>query len=281
MNLVVVTGARGLLGRALVIAFRAVGDRVVGLTHSDIDLELPSSLERISEIHPDVVVNAAAWTDVDGCARDPERAMRINGTGAGLLADAAARVGAAVVQLSTNEVFDGREARPYAEDDAPNPVNPYGRAKLVGEQAVADATDRHLVIRTAWLFNSERGFPARIRTGAERAMAADEPLAVVADEWGNPTPVSALATAIVIAAQLISTTQVWRTVHLAGEPPISRLGWAREVLADLPVRLKPISQAEYPRLSRVPPHAVLALDRARALGLPAIDWRLTTTHAAP
>ena len=280
MSVVGVTGAGGLLGRQLVAAFEAAGDRVVGLAHPEIDLERPDSLAVIAEAGPDLVVNAAAWTDVDGCARNPERAMRVNGAGPGLVAEQAARAGASVVQISTNEVFDGSREQAYAEDDEPNPINPYGAAKLAGERAVAAATDRHLVIRTAWLFGPERGFPARIRAAALRAVEADDLLSVVEDEWGNPTPVASLATAIVAAWRLIGTPDHPRVLHLAGEPPATRLDWAREILADLPVRVEPIRQADYPRPSRVPPRAVLAVDRARALGLPAIDWRAAMAEAA-
>ena len=278
MSRVVVTGAAGLLGRELVRTFAAAGHEVMPLTHREIDLLHPSSLERISASRPEIVVNAAAWTDVDGCARDPERALRINGDGAGHVANASA--GALVVQISTNEVFDGARHEPYAEGDEPNPVNPYGASKLAGEEGVARATDRHLVIRTAWLFGPHRGFPARLRAAAERASAAGQPLRVVEDEWGNPTPVGPLAKAIVTAAERIGPKSGPRVLHLAGEPPTSRLAWARDVLADLPVELRPITQAEYERPSHVPPRAVLDMSRARALGLPVMDWRPRPTEVA-
>lgn len=275
MSHVVVTGAAGLLGRELVVAFRRAGNEVTPLTHLEISLLAPSSLERITAARPDIVVNAAAWTDVDGCARDPNRALRINGDGAGRVGAVAAAARALVVQISTNEVFDGARDEPYAEDDTPNPINPYGASKLAGEEAVSRSTDRHLVIRTAWLFGPDRGFPARIRAAAERAMRAVQPLRVVEDEWGNPTPVGPLAEVIVAVVECIGPEDGPRVLHLAGNPPASRLAWAQEVLADLPVELRPIMQADYERPSRVPPRAVLDMSRARALGIPSLDWRAT------
>lgn len=275
MSRVVVTGAAGLLGRELCEAFAADGHEVIGLTHADIDLGEPASLGRITEARPDVIVNAAAWTDVDGCARDAERAMRINGRGPAAVGAVAARAGALMIQISTNEVFDGSEERPYAEDDAPNPINPYGQSKLAGERAVMGATDRHLIVRTAWLFGPNRGFPARIRAAAERAQETGDPLRVVEDEWGNPTPAPSLAHALVAAVAMAGDRSDLRVLHLAGEPPASRFRWAQDVLADHPVAIRPVSQAEFPRASTVPHHAVLATDLARALGLPDITW-----HAA-
>lgn len=272
MTRVVIVGAGGLLGRALCEAFEASGDEVVGLTHADVDLTDPGSFKAIRTIWPGVVVNAAAWTDVDGCARDPDRAMRINGVGPGILAEAAAAAGALVIQVSTNEVFDGLERRAYAEGDATNPINPYGASKLAGERAVAEVTDRHLIVRTAWLFGPDRGFPVRITAAADRAAASGEPLAVVEDEWGNPTPVRELATVIAAATSLAMADPGLRVLHLAGEPPTTRYAWAAEILADHPATIRPTRQAEFVRDSRVPPHAVLALDRAHSLGLPAIRW---------
>ncbi len=183
-----ITGAVGQLGTELVRAFAAAGDEVLALARPEFDITRPADLKRLTAWRPDVVVNSAAWTDVDGCARDPERAMRINGEAAGAVAAAGAAAGALSVQISTNEVFDGELDRPYAEDDEPSPINPYGASKLAGERAVATANPRHLIVRTAWLFGPRgTNFVTKILAAAERARAAGEPLRVVDDEWGNPT----------------------------------------------------------------------------------------------
>ncbi len=273
MTRVVVIGAAGLLGRELCGAFLKSGHEVIPLTRADVDLADPASLGPIRTARADIVINAAAWTDVDGCARDPDRAQLINGAGPGGVAGASAEGGALMIQVSTNEVFDGREERTYAENDVPNPINPYGASKAAGERAVMAATDRHLIVRTAWLFGPDRGFPARIRQAADRAHSSGESLRVVDDEWGNPTLASSLAAAMVDAAQLALGSPALRVLHLAGSPPATRWEWAQQILAHHPVDIRAIHHVEYVRASAVPYHAVLALDLARSLGLAEIDWR--------
>lgn len=118
--------------------------------------------------------------------------MRINGDGAGRVADEAERIGALAIQISSNEVFAGAPGVAYGEDDEPGPINPYGVSKLLGERAVADAATRYLLVRTAWVHSPTRGFPARIAAAAEHARSSGEPLRIVDDEWGNPTPVASL-----------------------------------------------------------------------------------------
>lgn len=270
---VAITGAAGQLGRELVRAFGAGGDDVLALARPDFDLTDAAHLERLTSWGPDVVVNAAAWTDVDGCARDPERAMAINGDGAGAVARAAADAGALIVQVSTNEVFDGSLDRPYVEEDTPNPINPYGASKLRGEELVAGAAPQHLIVRTAWLYGGSAGFPSRIRAAADRMMAERSPLRVVADEFGNPTHVAWLATAL--EGVLGNDDPVRGVLHLAGVPPVSRYEWAEVVVNDLPVRVEPIESSEYPRASRVPLRAILDVARAGRLDLlEGADWRL-------
>jgi dTDP-4-dehydrorhamnose reductase len=272
---VAITGAAGQLGRELVHAFGDAGDDVLELSRPAFDLTDVAHLERIRSWRPDVVVNAAAWTDVDACAREPERALLINGSAAGAVAGAAALAGALAVQISTNEVFDGTLDRAYVEDDVANPINPYGASKLAGERAVAAADVEHLVGRTAWLYGpGSRNFPGKIRGAAERMLAEGRPLRVVADEWGNPTDVRWLSTAV---RDLVGLTMAgaagFGIHHLAGQPATSRLDWAREILRDSPVAIEPMRLEDYHRDSRVPARAVLDVSKAAALGIPAFDWR--------
>lgn len=267
---VAVIGATGQLGHQLIRAYRAGGHDVIGLSRSDFDITDPSHMPRLSDWRPALVVNAAAWADVDGCARDPQRAMRVNGHAPGMLAEAAAAAGASIVQVSTNEVFDGSAQRPYAEDDEPNPINAYGAAKLEGERRVAAANPRHLIVRTAWLFCGRiSGFPSRIARAARSAAEAGRPLPVVADEIGNPTPAPWLASAMAE----VSVQGMTGVLHLAGEPAISRYDLATAILGREPVELVPISSSEYARPSRVPLRAVLSTARATALGIQPGDWR--------
>lgn len=276
---VVITGAAGQLGRQLVATFQEAGWQIMdAASHQDLDILSTDSYRRIEQWAPDVVVNAAAWTDVDGCARDPERAMQVNGEAAGALAEAAARVGALSVQVSTNEVFAGAADKSYAEDDEPAPPNPYGASKLRGELATAAANARHIIVRTAWIFGpGGRNFVSKILDVARRTTPG-QPLRVVRDETGNPTWAPDLATSVrqLVTARLEGRASA-RLLHLAGEPAVSRFDWAREIVAAVPgCKIVPISLSEYPRPSRVPPHAVLSMDRARALGLAPSDWRPAT-----
>jgi dTDP-4-dehydrorhamnose reductase len=274
---VIVTGAAGQLGRQLVRAFADAGDEVIGLTRADLDLADPMIEERIASLAPQIVVNSAAWTDVDGCARDPERAMLLNGIAPGRMAAGAARADALFVQISTNEVFDGSAEEAYAEDDAPNPISPYGVSKLGGERAVAAAAKRFLIVRTAWLFGpGGSNFVTKILAAAGRAAASGEPLRVVADEWGNPTWTPALASALVSV-----TREPFRhagILHVAGVPGCTRWDWAAVVLnaAGLRTPMDRVSSRDYLRSSTPPLRAVLATSRADAIGIVVGDWRLVT-----
>jgi dTDP-4-dehydrorhamnose reductase len=268
---VVVTGARGQLGRQLVSAFGDTGYQVTGLDHATLDIAGAAAPDQLRRLEPAVVINAAAWTDVDGCVRDPQRALELNGAAPGRLARATADGGALFVQISTNEVFDGQAEGPYTENDPTSPINPYAASKLAGEEAVAQAGGEHLIVRTAWVFGpGGTNFPSRILPAALGARDRGEPLRVVADERGNPTWAPDLALRIRTAVEM----GLRGVLHLAGEPPASRFEWASAVLRELPgVQLLPVTQAEYLRASAVPPRAVLDMSRARAAGLAPMDWR--------
>ena len=278
---IAVTGASGQLGRQVLRVFEEAGWRTVGLSHDRLDVTDPRRLGELRDWAPDVVVNCAAWTDVDGCARDPDRATAINGTAAGAVAEAAAYGGGLMVQISTNEVFDGSAPDPYTEDDEPSPVNPYGASKLLGERLVALSAPRHLIVRTAWIFGpGGRNFPAKMIEVARRHAAAGEAARVVADEYGNPTWAPDLAQGILVAIGAVQAGYLSGSIlHVAGAPPASRYEWAQAILADAPgLQLVPISLSEYQRPSRVPPRAVLATERASALGIPPSDWRSATAR---
>lgn len=269
---VAIAGAAGQLGSQLVAAFSSAGNVVLGIARPEFDLALAVDLERVVAWQPDVVVNAAAWTDVDACARDPGQANRVNGAMAGNLAEVAARTDALFIQVSTNEVFDGTLPRPYVEDDAPNPLNPYGSSKLLGERLVASVARRLVIVRTAWIYGGPSSFPNKIRRAAAQAAAEQRPLRVVADEFGNPTPAGDLADRIASLTEM--RTELPRILHLAGEPPTSRFDWASRVLAadGSRQRVEPIAASAYSRVSKPPLRAVLDTSRARGLGLEPIPW---------
>lgn len=275
---VAITGAAGQLGRELVRGFTGAGDEVLPLARPDFDLTSAHDLARMAAWRPQVVVNAAAWTDVDACARDPDRAMRINGEAAGAVARAAAEIGALAVQVSTNEVFDGTLDQAYVEEDEPHPINPYGASKLAGERLAARENSRHLIVRTAWVFGPDSGFPTRIRAAADRMLREGKPLRVVADEWGNPTPTRWLAGAIVELIRLEAISGLSGVHHAVGQPPTSRLDWARHELGGHGVEIQPMALADYRRDTRVPPRAVLDTGRIERLGLEVGDWRAASSR---
>ncbi len=206
---VAVTGAGGRLGRALVAAlaeapFTGLGGPIAW-TRADFDLDTPLTIHALLDRdRPEAVVSVAAWTDVDGCARQPDLARRRNAEAVHVLAEATAARDIDLVHVSTNEVFDGRrtDGRGYALADSANPINPYGASKLEGE-IVATAAYRGReaqlgIVRTAWLYGPPgNDFPTKILAAADRARSTGEPLKVVGDEHGSPTYAHDLAEAIV------------------------------------------------------------------------------------
>jgi dTDP-4-dehydrorhamnose reductase len=192
---IVVTGAGGMLGQAVVDAANAVHHEVAALTRSDLDItDLASVIRSFERELPALVVNCAAWTDVDGAESDEDGAFAINEDGAGNVAAAAARVGARVIHISTDYVFDGSKKEPYIESDETGPIGAYGRSKLAGEIAVREANPRHLIIRTSWLFG--HGGKNFVDTMLRLATEQNE-VVVVTDQFGCPTYAGHLADAIV------------------------------------------------------------------------------------
>ena len=266
---VAVTGSSGRLGRALV---QALADAPftgpagpTAWTRADFDLDAPDGAAAlIDRDRPEVVVHAAAWTDVDGCAREPALALRRNADATGMLARACAERGVDFVAISTNEVFDGArtDRTPYAPGDAPSPPNPYGASKAAGEAAAvaafADADAIVGIVRTAWLYGPPgHDFPRKILDAAERARTAGEPLRVVDDEWGTPSYAADVADGIV---ELLADNAHAGIHHLVGGGIATRADWARDVLARLDVRvpIEPVPAATWWRPSAAPPWGVLA-----------------------
>ncbi len=266
---VAVTGSGGRLGRALLAA---LGDAPftgpfgpIGWTRADFDLDHPAGTGALLDRdRPEVVVHAAAWTDVDGCARDPELAQRRNGDATGTLADACAARGLDLVVVSTNEVFDGRrtDGRGYRPTDPVGPINAYGASKLAGEEAVRRAYAGRsgvqlAIVRTAWLFGpGAPDFPTKILLAADRAQAAGEPLRAVGDEWGSPTYVADLAEAVV---EFLGSGTFAGTHHVVNGLFATRADWARYVVAraGLEVEVVDVPAASWRRPSTPPRWGVL------------------------
>ncbi|MBI4674717.1 MAG: dTDP-4-dehydrorhamnose reductase [Chloroflexi bacterium] len=248
---IAITGSDGQLGRALTRVLETQ-HQVIALPRPEFDITDRANIARLAELAPEVVIQCAAMTDVDGAARDPVAAFRVNAFGAQNVALACQRCDAALVYISTNEVFDGNKPTPYLEFDAPNPVNAYGKSKLAGEWYVQHLLEKFYVVRTAWLYGKGGGkFPDKILELAARQPVLD----VVRDEIGSPTYVPDLADAL---AQLVLTEQ-YGVYHLVNAGSCSRYEWAVEILrmADMPRPVKPITRAEYSRASTPPPNGAL------------------------
>jgi len=265
---IVITGAIGRLGSKLVELLSHDHD-VSGIDYDQLDItDFMAARTIISDLDPDVVIHCAAWTDVDGCARDPEKAIRINGHGAQNIALAAANVDAPIVYVSTNEVFYGQLNRPYLEYDMPNPANSYGYSKMVGERAVAEINQKHYIVRTSWLF--AHGGKNFIHSIINAAQSGDH-LRVVTDEVANPTYNDDLAVAI---TKLIRTER-YGIYHLTNEGACSRYTFARHVLDTAgfdDVFIEPISSKEWPRASVPPAYTALTNLAGEMLGITLRPW---------
>jgi dTDP-4-dehydrorhamnose reductase len=270
---VLITGGKGQLGRELQRTLRLQSDRpeFLALDLPELDVTDADAVERaIGQARPDLVIHAAALTDTSLCEEDPDLATRVNGQGALHVAEACRRVDAAMVYVSTNEVFDGARREPYGESDEPRPVNAYGRSKLEGERLVQGTLPRHYVVRTAWLY-AEGGsnFPAKVLRLAE----GRRELSMVTDEVATPTWARDLAPAIIrLAAQ-----PAYGTYHLTNAGYCSRYEWAAEVLrlagppwAD--VTLRPITSAEFSGGPPKPPFSALRNEAAARLGITLRPW---------
>jgi len=263
-----ITGHKGQLGRALYAVLAE--HTLTGCDLPELDITDREAIgAAVADFAPDVVIHAAAWTHVDGCARDPERAYRVNALGTQNVALACAEAGAAMVYISTNEVFDGEATEPYREWDPPHPINPYGRSKAAGEWFVRHLLTRFYIVRTAWLYApGGRNFPHRIIQLADERGA----LRVVTDEVGNPTYAPDLAKAI---AALIRT-DAYGVYHLTNAGYCSRYDFAREILrvsGREHVPVEPITLAEFQRASTPPRFAPLANTAAAALGITLRPWQ--------
>lgn len=275
---ILVTGANGRLGSAMIQRLGA--HTIIPIVGDDSDSGVFVEITNYQEVRhfmqvtqPDLVIHTAAWTDVDGCARDPHKALRVNGVGAHYVAVAAAQVGAAILHISTNEVFDGNASTPYHEYATHNPVNAYARSKAYAEQAVIRVNPRHYIVRTAWLFaHGGRNFVQSIRNEAQ----AGRPLRVVCDEISNPTYTDDLADALVA----LMRTECYGTYHLVNEGAASRYAFARAILDQAGYTATPIekiSMAQWQRPSTPPAYAPLANVAAAQLGIQLRPWQAALT----
>lgn len=278
---ILVTGAGGQLGGYLLAECRRQSRPVVGLgahpgpgVDAQVDIGDTAAVEwALADIQPGVVIHGAAYTDVDGCERDPAKADLVNHLGAANIAQAAKNVGAWVIAVGTDFVFSGDQAEPYTERSTPDPVSVYGSSKLAGERAVLDADPSFAVARTAWVYGGAgKHFPRTVLT-----MVRDRgSMTVVDDEVSGPTFAGDLAEALVALVE----KRPAGILHLTNEGAVSRYGLAKAVVEAAggdPDMIQPTSTEEflsrYPLPARRPANSSLANNRAAQLGVRLPEWR--------
>jgi dTDP-4-dehydrorhamnose reductase len=271
----VVFGAGGQVGRELAALAAARSLPVRAYARAEVDITDAAAVAAAIR-GADVVVNCAAYTAVDKAEADRDQAFAVNGTAPGVIAQACADAGAALVHISTDYVFRGDGDRPWREDDPIAPLSVYGASKAAGEAAVRAALPRHIIIRTAWVFAAHGSNFVRtmLRLGAERPE-----LRIVADQRGGPTAAADIAAAILaIRDQALAPGFAdWGTFHFAGAPAITWYDFAAAIFAEhggaMPV-LHPIGTADYPTPARRPANSVLDCGKInRVFGLDQPDWR--------
>lgn len=263
---ILLLGATGQVGHELTRTLAPLGTvRAPG--RDEVDLAAPETLRRaVAQVDPALVVNAAAYTDVNGAEDEPERAAMLNAEAPRVLAEAAREAEAWLVHYSTDYVFDGEKRTPYTEDDTPNPINVYGRTKWNGEQALRDVGERSVVLRTSWVYSNRRSNFVRTMLGL---VDEHETLTVVDDQIGVPTWAGWLAEATAtIGEQLLAAgdpSPLRGLYHLAGTGQTSWYGFARAIFAQFgrtDVTVEPVPSTEYP--TPAPRPAYTALDSTRA-----------------
>ncbi|MFZ0309565.1 MAG: dTDP-4-dehydrorhamnose reductase [Candidatus Sulfotelmatobacter sp.] len=273
---VAVVGANGQLGSDVVEVFRERGSEVFPLTHADLELANPDSVSTcLKSLAPAVVVNTAAMHHVEQCEQQPEKAFAVNAIGVRNLAVVTKELGAVLIHVSTDYVFDGAKGQPYVEEDAPVPLNVYGNSKLSGEQFVRTLNDKHFVLRTSAIYGKQ---PCRakggknfvelmLKLGRERGMVR-----VVDSEVVSPTPTAQ------IAAQIyeLSGCDAYGLYHGTAEGSCSWYGFAREIFkaANLQVDVQIAGPNEFPAKVPRPKYSVLENRGLKRLGLNRFtDWR--------
>ncbi|WP_192384903.1 dTDP-4-dehydrorhamnose reductase [Mesorhizobium silamurunense] len=277
-----VTGREGQVAASLIEAAKGGRDvEVVAVGRPALDLARPDTVfSALEAARPDIVVSAAAYTAVDQAEDEKELAFAVNATGAGKVAEAAVGLGVPIIHLSTDYVFDGTKDGAYVETDETAPLGVYGASKLAGEQAVAAANPRHLILRTAWVYSPfGKNF---VKTMLRLASDRDE-ISVVADQWGNPTSALDIADAILHAAARLEADKnfaAFGVYHLAGEGETNWSGFARHILdtsrafGGPRASVRDITTADYPTKARRPANSRLSSARFKGVfGWTTPEWR--------
>jgi dTDP-4-dehydrorhamnose reductase len=267
---ILVTGAGGMLASDLIPLLRDRGHEVIALSRQELDVSDPDAVDRrLGSVAPEVVVQCAAYTDVDGAESDEGTAALVNATATGFIVRACQKIGARLVYPSTDYVFDGTAATPYGPDQVHAPINAYGRSKAAGERAAMEGATG-LIVRTSWLYGAGgRNFVDTIlRLARER-----EHLDIVCDQIGRPTWTADLAEVMAI---LIERGEIGIFHASGGGDPTSWHGFAAEAvrIVGLDCRLEPVDSGAFPRPARRPLYSVLDVTRTESVvGFEIPDWK--------
>lgn len=264
-----VTGANGQLGTELSKMMDDRGLNYWGYDAKDMDITNRDLVfDKIRDLKPDVIFHCAAYTAVDP-AEDDGKALNwhVNVDGTKNVADAAAEVGATLVYISTDYVFDGTNEGEYQVDDATNPQNEYGRAKLAGENAVRAASDNYYIIRTSWVFGEYgKNF---VYTMLNLAKTHDT-LTVVNDQVGRPTWTNTLAQFMLY---VVKNQAAFGAYQLSNDDSCTWYEFAREILKDTDTKVLPVTSAQYPQKAKRPAHSIMSLDKAKTTGFVVPTWK--------
>jgi len=268
---ILITGAKGQLGHELQRVLK--GHTLIQAAWPEFDLLKTEVEKQVLAARPDVVVHLAAYTDVDGAEREPDKAMAVNAEGTERVARAADKTGARLIYLSTDYVFDGQKSSPYTETDEPNPINVYGRSKLEGERLALFHCPKTLVVRTSWLYGAQgRNFVNTIMR-----LASEHPaLRVVADQRGCPTYASDLA----VALARVLDMDLRGIVHATGAGDCTWYEFACAIVSLMKgtVPVHPITTAEAGRAAPRPPYSVLANMTLAKAGITLPHWKEALTR---
>lgn len=280
---ILLLGANGQVGRELPEAVRLSNKKdieVIALDRHALDITRQAAVRQsITETQPSLVINAAAYTAVDKAEQEPAIAFAVNRDAPGYIAKACANAGIPLLHISTDYVFDGEKQGAYDEDDDVNPLSVYGRSKWEGEEAIRNNLDRHIILRTSWVFGVYgRNFVYTIiRLARQR-----EELRIVNDQHGGPTPANAIAGALLDICRRIANGGFnrWGTYHYCGQPQTTWFHFAKAIVdagknkSDYQLKhIYPISTAEYPTPAQRPKNSVLNCDKIRnAFGIEPADW---------
>ena len=266
MKQILLIGSSGQLGRELQQTLPS--DALVSVARDTLDLSQPDRIRQlILEIHPHVIINAAAYTAVDNAETETELAYAINAIAPAIMAKAANHIGATLIHISTDYVFNGRKGTFYQEDDDPNPLNVYGASKLAGEENIRQGCDRHLILRTSWVYgvHGKGNFvKTMLRVGADRPEVR-----VVADQVGTPTSARSIAEVITQLIPSLETLEAMGTYHFTQSGVASWYDFAVAIFEearrlDFPLeveRVAPIATADYPTPAQRPLYSVLSTQK--------------------